>query len=98
MVKHIVLWNLKEEYANDQEVVANLKKNLEGLVNQVAGLIDAVVVIDPIASSSRDLALITTLESEAALTNYATDPAHVYVADKYVRPFVKDRIALDYNV
>lgn len=97
MVKHIVMWNLKEEYANDQEVIANLKNNLEGLVGKVAGLIDAKVVIDPIDSSSRDIALVTTLESKEALVNYASDPSHVAVADTYVRPFVKDRIALDYN-
>ena len=97
MVKHIVMWNLKEEYANDQDVIANLKSNLEGLVGKVPGLLDAKVITDPIDTSSRDLALVTTLESEAALVNYATDPSHVAVADTFVRPFVKDRISLDYN-
>ncbi len=97
MVKHIVMWNLKEEFKNDQEVIANLKNGLEGLVGKVEGLIDAKVVVDPIESSSRDLALVTTLASREALSNYATDPSHVHVADTYVRPFVSDRIALDYN-
>ena len=40
----------------------------------------------------------STLESEEALKAYATHPAHVAVADTYVRPYTVSRTCLDYEI
>ncbi len=98
MIKHIVMWNFKEEYSNKEEIIANMKSGLEGLVGKVPGLIDAVVVVNPIDTSTHDIALVTTLESKEALVNYAGHEDHVYAAKTYVGPFVCDRAALDYEM
>lgn len=99
MVHHIVMWKFKPEIEEGRK--ADLKKemaeNLASLVGQVPGLLTVAFVENPIPSSTHDIALITTLEKEEDITIYAKHPAHVHVADTYVRPYVTERACLDYN-
>ena len=100
MVKHMVMWSFKEEIPEEKkpELKAQIKEHLEGLVGVVPGLIKAEVVTDLLPSSTRDLCLITELESAEALAAYAVNPNHVHVADTYVRPNVCYRVAMDFEV
>ncbi len=101
MVKHIILWKLKAEYAAEKkvEVLAGIKKNLEALAGVVPGLLEIKVNCENVlASSNADLMLDSTLESEEALKGYAVHPAHVAAADTYVRPFTEVRLCLDFEV
>lgn len=101
MIKHIILWTLKPELSDEEKaaVKANMKKGLEALVGQVPGLIDVKVYIDGrLASSTADVMLDSTLESEEALKAYASHPAHVAVADDLVRPYAVLRSCLDFEV
>ena len=100
MVKHIILWQLKDELqgAEKDEVKAGIKAGLEGLLGQIPGLIDIKVQIEGLASSNADVMLDSTFVDERALKTYATHPAHVKVADNQVRPFTKTRSCLDFEV
>lgn len=98
MVKHVILWKLKDEVADKAAVKAGVKAGLEGLKGVVPGLVDIRVNIDGLASSNADMMLDATLESEAALKGYAVHPAHVAVANSKVRPFTETRLCLDYAV
>ena len=100
MVKHIVMWSFKEGITEEKktELKAQIKEHLEGLVGVVPGLLKAEVVTDLLPSSTRDLCLITELESAQALADYAVNPNHVYVADTYVRPNVYNRVAMDFEM
>ena len=98
MVKHVILWKLKDDIADTAAVKAGIKAGLEGLKGVVPGLLDVVVRIDCLASSNADVMLDTTLESEEALKGYAVHPAHVKVADEKVRPFTQVRMCMDYLV
>lgn len=40
MVKHIILWRLKDEMADKDSVAAGIKAVLEGLKGVVSGLVD----------------------------------------------------------
>ena len=86
MVKHIILWQLKDELSDAEKaaVKAGIKEGLEGLVGKVPGLLEVHVNI--------------TLESFEALKGYAVHPAHVAVADGKVRPYTKTRVCMDYEV
>lgn len=97
MVKHIILWNLKEEF-NNSEVKKGIKEGLEGLKGAVPGLIDIKVVTDGLASSNADVMLDSTFENEDSLKGYAVHPSHVHVADTFVRPFTKSRVCMDYEI
>lgn len=101
MVKHIILWTLKEEFSDAQkaEIKRGIKEGLEGLAGKVTGLVDIKVHIDGrLASSNADVMLDSTLESAEALKGYAVHPAHVQVADTKVRPFTKQRSCLDFEI
>ena len=100
MVKHIILWILKDEYSNEekQKIKADAKTNLEALNGKIPGLIDIKVYTNGLASSNADFMLDSSFESEEALKAYAVHPDHVYVADTYVRPFTASRSCLDFEV
>ncbi|MCF0198942.1 MAG: Dabb family protein [Bacteroidaceae bacterium] len=100
MVKHIILWKLKDELSETEKEKAKqgIKEGLEGLLGQVPGLVDIHVNIHGrLASSNADVMLDSTLESPEALRAYASHPAHVAVADSKVRPYTSVRTCLDYE-
>jgi len=100
MVKHVILWTLKDEYSADEkaQIKQGIKEGLEGLLGKVPGLKEIKVNISPLESSNCDLMLDSTLEDEAALKGYAVHPAHVEVADTKVRPYTASRVCMDYEV
>lgn len=98
MVKHVILWKLKEEVTGEakEKVLREMKENLEALVGKVPGLTELEIVIAPLASSNADVMLDSTLESEEALKGYQSHPDHVAVANTYVRPYTEIRLCMDY--
>ena len=97
MVKHIILWQLKEELADKAEVKAGIKAGLESLKGRIPGLIDIRVQTEALASSNADVMLDSTFADAASLKGYATHPEHVKVADGKVRPFTRTRLCLDFE-
>ena len=99
MVKHVILWQLKDELDEKQkiEVKKNIKTGLEGLIGKIDGLTEIKVYTEGLESSNADLMLYSVFESEAALKGYAVHPEHVAVADTKVRPFTKTRLCLDFE-
>ena len=97
MVKHVILWKLKDDLADKASVKAGIKAGLEGLKGVVPGLVDIRVITDGLASSNADVMLDSTLTDEAALKAYAVHPAHVAVADSKVRPYTQVRMCLDFE-
>ena len=100
MVKHVILWQLKDELseAEKQNAKQQIKAGLEGLAGKVPGLVDIKVNINGLSTSNADVMLDSTLESFDALKAYAVHPAHVAVAEGAVKPNTKLRVCLDYEV
>ena len=90
MVKHIILWQLKDELSDAE------KATVKACIKE--GLVEVHVNINGLPTSNADVMLDTTLESFEALKGYAVHPAHVAVADGKVRPYTKTRVCLDYEV
>ena len=97
MVKHIILWQLKDDIADRTAVTAGIKAGLEGLRGRIPGLIDIRVRIEWLASSNADVMLDSTFADAASLKGYAVHPEHVKVADTKVRPFTRTRLCLDFE-
>ena len=99
MVKHIIIWNFKEEYsqAEKAENAAKIKAGLEGLMGKIDGLTEIKVYTNPLESSNGDLILDSTFVDEAALKGYQTNPKHVEVAT-FVRSVVADRKCIDFEI
>ena len=100
MIKHIILWQLMDEYSEEEKlsIRAGIKEGLEGLQGKIPGLVDIKVQTSYLPSSNVDVMLDSTFEDEASLKAYATHPAHVDVADNKVRPYTKTRACMDYEV
>lgn len=100
MVKHVILWTLKDSLseAEKAEVKKGIKEGLEGLAGKIPGLVEIKVNTEGLASSNADLMLDSTFEDEASLKGYAVHPEHVAVADGKVRPYTATRTCLDYLV
>ena len=97
MVKHIILWQLKDELSGNEEIrVKNeMKSGLESLKGKIPGLIDIKVQTEGLSTSNADAMLDSTFEDEEALKIYANHVEHVSVADRYIRPFTKTRMCID---
>ncbi len=100
MVKHVILWTLKEECkgADFEKIKAGIKENLEALAGKVPGLLEIKVYTNPLETSNADVMLDSTLESFEALKGYAVHPEHVAVADGFVRPYTASRTCMDFEI
>ena len=100
MVKHVILWVLKDEYSDEEkeEIKRGIKEGLEGLAGNIPGLVDIKVNTQPLASSNCDVMLDSTFEDEKSLTRYSAHPLHVAVATGKVRPYTKSRTCMDYII
>lgn len=100
MVKHVILWQLKEELtdAEKKKIKAEIKAGLEGLAGQIEGLTEIKVYTDALSSSNADLMLDSSFADEESLKQYAVHPKHVAVADEKVRPYTKSRVCMDFII
>ena len=100
MVKHVIVWTLKDELSANEKVQVKqgIKEGLEGLQGKIPGLLEIKVYTDGLESSNADLILDSTFESAEALNGYSVHPDHVAVAQGKVRPYTKLRSCFDYEV
>ena len=99
MVKHIILWQLKDEFTAEEkaEIKAGIKAGLEGLAGQIPGLVEIKVQTECLESSNVEVMLDSTFEDADSLKGYSVHPAHVEVANTKVRPYTKTRACMDFE-
>lgn len=98
MVKHMIVWKLKDDIENKEATALNIKSALEGLVGKIDGLTKMEIIIDKLPSSSGDIMMDSEFENNDALVAYQQHPLHVEIANGIVRPSVSARLSLDYEV
>ena len=92
MVKHIVLYTLKED-VNKAEAVEIIRSVLEPLVGKIPGLLHLEVRQ---AFQGMDYALYSEFESREALEFYAGHPLHSEAKTHFAH-FLSSRVAADYE-
>ena len=99
MVRHMIIWTLKDEFSGEEKarIKAGIKEGLEGLHGKIPGMVRIQVMTEGLASSNTDLMLDTLFEDEAALKGYSVHPLNVAVANEKVRPFTKIRSCFDFE-
>lgn len=99
MVRHVILWKLSEKFSEAEKelIKANAKRELEGLIGKVPGLISMKIETGQLQGSNADMMLDSSFESIEALNGYKDHPEHVRVADGFVRPYTVERLCLDFN-
>ena len=94
MVKHIVIYTLKE--GTDKTAAVELIRSvLEPLVGVIPGLTK--MEIRPCYQGGMDYALYSEFESKEALANYADHPAH-QAAKVHFWEMLNSRVCADYEV
>ena len=93
MVKHIVLYTLKEGCSKD-ETVQMIASHLEPLVGKIPGLLALEVRR---GYNGMDYALYSEFESREALKIYADHPLHQEAKTHFFH-LLADRVACDYDV
>ena len=97
MVRHIILWKLKETMTEEEKAAARAeaKRRLESLNGQIEGLLSLTVVTDHLPSSNADMMLDSSFTDAEALAGYQVNPKHLEAAG-YVRSVVEARLCLDF--
>jgi len=96
MVKHVVMWNIKEGLNRDN-VRQEFKRRIESLVDAVPTLQSAEAGMNYNPSpAGRDLCLYTTFNTKDDLNSYQIHPAHVKVKD-YIVSVTTDAVVADYE-
>lgn len=97
-MKHVIIWKLKDSYSEEDaaRIKADAKRELEALNGKIEGLISLTVETELFESSSGDMALISEFTDYDAFISYRTNPLHAAAADRYVRPFIAERVAADF--
>ena len=93
MVKHIVVYTLKED-VDKSEAVSIIASVLEPLVGKIPGLLHMEIRQ---CFGGVDYALYSEFESREALASYATNPLHLE-AKTHFHHFIETRTAADCEV
>jgi putative stress responsive A/B barrel domain protein len=96
MVKHVVMWKMKEGQ-NDPMIKKAMKENLEALNGEIKEIKSLVFYTDLEETSTHDVILVSEFESMEDLQSYAKNPKHVHVAETYIKPYVENRVCADYT-
>ena len=100
MIKHVVMWRLKEKVeGNTKEYNAlEIKKQIEALKDKVDEVIDLEVGINfEESSQAYDIILYSTFKSKEDLDNYQNNEEHLKVV-KFIKEVVEERVVVDYRV
>ena len=100
MIKHIVMWRLKDEAAGatKEENALKLKHSLESLTDKIPSLKAAEVGLNFNPSPAAfDVVLYSEFEDQEGLNAYQNHPEHVKIVD-FVGEIRVDRAVVDYVV
>ena len=101
MIKHIVMWKVKEHevHGSKEEVMRKIKAELEDLKGEIEGLQEIEVGINyNTCETAYDVVLYSTFVSREALDFYQGHPKHLKVASGLVRQVAIRRVVVDYEL
>lgn len=95
MIRHIVLFKIKDEYKSE---LPALVQNFYGMKGKIEGLLDLEAGSDFLHSDrSYDLALITLFDNKESFLAYQTHPVHMPVK-KRMHEMRLSSVACDYEI
>lgn len=101
MIRHIVMWKLKEkaEGATKEKNAEKLKLILEGLRTNIEEIkaVEVGIQINAEDKEGLDVVLICDFETELDFKMYTRNPHHKK-AIKFINSIVEKRVFVDYNV
>ena len=97
MVRHLVLWKLKDcPQKEKRQNARQIKDKLEALRGKIEGLLDLTVFIHLTPESDADVLLDSSFDSFDSLKGYQNNPLHLEAAG-FVRSVVAGRHCADFE-
>ena len=95
MIRHIVMFRIKDEYKDE---IPQLVENFRGMKGRIEGMLDLEAGQDILGSErSYDLALTTVFQDRAAFDAYQTHPVHMPVK-KRMHEVRSSSVACDFEI
>ena len=95
MIRHIVMFRIKDEFKDE---IPQLVENFKGMKSRIEGMLDLEAGADILHSErSYDLALITVFQDRAAFDAYQTHPVHLPVK-KRMHEVRSASVACDFEI
>lgn len=101
MIKHIVMWKIKDDtpHGTKQEVMQKMKEELEGLKGVIETIVEIEVGINFEPSEmAYDVVLYSVFKDKSGLEAYQGHPAHQRIANELVRQVSEKRVVVDYLI
>ena len=98
MVRHIMMWKVRDGEQDAYGILCLVKRELEGLYGMVEGMKSIRVSIRPYPSSSADAMVECVFDNEDSFAAYKAHPAHIAVVNKYIRPYMEERLSFDSEI
>ena len=93
MIKHVVMWRLK-----DKSLAEEMKEKLLSLKNEIDVIVDIEVGINiSKADSAYDIILMDSFKTEEDMEIYRNHPYHLKIVE-YINGIVSDRASVDYVI
>lgn len=98
MIRHIVMWNLKEGFSEaERELILNrIKKELEALQYIIESVISLDVIIESLDGSNKDVILNSSFKDKDSLKYYQMHSEHIKVG-KFIGEVTCNRACIDYK-
>ncbi len=95
MIKHIVMWKLKETELKTN-TPEELKEKLLGLKEKISVIKSIEVGINIVDANRFDIVLIVDFDRIEDLSIYQNHPEHLLVVD-FIKKVITERVAIDYE-
>lgn len=97
MLRHIVTWNYKDGFSENEnkENAHKVKSELEALTKCIEGITELKVYIDTLSSGNRDIILNSLFQDKESLAAYQIHPEHKRVSS-FVGTVMQNRVCIDY--
>ena len=98
MIRHIVMWSIKDELSNleKEKAMLEVKTKIEALKPLIKEIVEADILFNITEKEEFDLVLNSVFKTTDDLNSYATHPDHVQVVNEIKGYFAK-RAAVDYE-
>ena len=100
MIKHIVIWKLKENAEGNTKEINSLeiKRQIESLKGRIDKVLELEVGINfEESSQAYDVVLYSTFHSKDDLNYYQNNEEHLKVVN-FIKKVIEERIVVDYEV
>lgn len=95
MIRHIVMYKLKDPTDENKQALVDMFKSMRGRIDELRGVEAGADILG--TERSFDVVLVTTFDDLEDYRAYQDSEYHINVVKKYVHGVIEKAVAVDYN-